>query len=90
MIMLRKQRKKIRKKKMQKKKTKKTHAKTTYLNQRKNESKVTYIPLQYTKVKYTKESLFRTKDKILYKREIYQSQNKTKEYVQNLRKKHIG
>ena len=90
MIMLRKQRKKIRKKKMQKKKTKKTKDKTTYLNQRKNESKVNYIPLQYTKVKYTKESLFRTKDKILYKREIYQSQNKTKEYVQNLRKKHIG
>lgn len=45
MIMLRKQRKKIRKKKMQKKKTKKTKDKTTYLNQRKNESKVTYIPL---------------------------------------------
>ena len=45
MIMLRKQRKKIRKKNMQKKKTKKTKDKTTYLNQRKNESKVTYIPL---------------------------------------------
>ena len=43
--MLRKQRKKIRKKKMQKKKNKKTKDKTTYLNQRKNESKVTYIHL---------------------------------------------